>query len=180
MRILKFLVFALFFVFGAARAENLIVYFTDSGNTERVADTIHGIVGGDVARIVSVIPYPTSMTDKTYVAKRELESEARPEYEDLGVNVADYDVVFLGYPIWWGKMPMIMYTFLEHNDFNGKVIVPFATYGSSGLGDSVSEIKRIARGAAVTEAFGMPGKETVKDHTEAVKNWLNKIAGNAE
>ena len=180
MRILKFLVFAMFLVFGAARAENLVVYFTQSGNTERVANTIQGLVGGDMARIESVIPYPKSQTDKTYVAKREQESDARPDYKDLGVDVADYDLVFLGYPIWWGGMPMVVYTFLENNDFNGKVIVPFATYGTSGLGKSVDEIKRVAPGATVTEAFGMPGKETEKDHTEAVKNWLSKIAGDAE
>ena len=177
MKVLKFLVLSLFFVFGAARAENLVVYFTDSGNTERVAATIQDLVGGDMARIDPVIPYPNSKTDKTYVAKRELESEARPEYADLGLDVADYDVIFLGYPIWWGKMPMVVYTFLENNDFNGKVIVPFGTYESSGLGDSVSEIKRIARGATVLEPFGMRGGETQKDHTEAVKEWLQKLMG---
>ena len=176
MKILKFLVLGLFFAFGAARADNLIVYFSDSGNTERVANTIQGLVGGDMARIESVIPYPKSKTDKTYVAKREQESDARPEYHDLGVNVADYDVVFLGYPIWWGKMPMIMYTFLENNDFYGKVIVPFTTYGTSGIGDTVDEIKRIAVGATVTDGFGMPGRETEKDHTDAVKEWLGKLS----
>ncbi|MBQ1927887.1 MAG: flavodoxin [Alphaproteobacteria bacterium] len=189
MKILKFLVFAVFFAFGAARAENLIVYFSDSGNTERVANTIYELVGGDVARIVSVMPYPKSQTDKTYVAKREQESGARPEYEDLGVNVADYDLIFLGYPIWWGGMPMVVYTFLENNNFDGKVIVPFATYGTSGLGNSVEEIKRVAPGATVTEGFGMPGKETTKDYTKVlaewlsdvvVTEWLNKTSGNAE
>ncbi len=178
MKVLKIFALALFFVFGAARAENLIVYFSESGNTERVANTIHGLVGGDVARIVSVIPYPNSDTDKTYVAKREQESDARPEYEDLGVDVADYDLVFLGYPIWWGGMPMVVYTFLENNDFNGKVIVPFATYGKSGLGNTVNEIRRIARGATVTEGLGMTSADAKKDHVEAVKAWLGKISGN--
>ena len=180
MKILKFLVFAVFFAFGAARAENLIVYFSESGSTERVANTIHGMVGGDMTRIVSVIPYPNSNTDKTYVAKREQESDARPEYEDLGVDVADYDLIFLGYPIWWGGMPMVVYTVLENNDFNGKVIVPFATYGKSGLGNTVGEIRRIARGAVVTDGLGMTSADAKKDHVEAVKEWLNKIAGNAE
>lgn len=167
--------FVLFMIVGMARAENLIVYFSDSGNTERVADTIQALVGGDMARIESKIPYPKSDTDKTYVAKREQESGARPEYEDLGVNVANYDVIFLGYPIWWGTMPMVVYTFLENNDFKGKVIAPFATYGTSGLGSSVSDIKRVTYGAVVTEAFRIRGVETKKDHAEAVKTWLNKI-----
>ena len=175
MKILRFLVLGLFFAFGTAHAENLIVYFSDSGNTERVATTIQKLVGGKMARVDSVIPYPNSYTDKTYVAKREQESEARPAYVDLGVDVADYDVVFLGYPIWWGKMPMIMYTFLENNDFDGKVIVPFATYGTSGIGNTVGEIKRIARGATVMDAYSMPGRETTKDHEEAVKEWLTKL-----
>ena len=175
MKILRLLALGLCFVFGTAHAENLIVYFSESGNTERVATTIQKLVGGKMARIEAVIPYPNSDTDKTYVAKREQESNARPEYEDLGVNIADYDVIFLGYPIWWGEMPMIMYTFLENNDFNRKIIVPFATYGTSGIGNSVSEIKRLARGATVMDAFSMPGRETTKDHTDAVKEWLTKL-----
>ena len=175
MKFIKFLLFTLFVLVGAARAENLIVYFSDSGNTERVANTIQSLVGGDMARIEAIIPYPKSDTDKTYVAKREQESGARPEYEPLGVNVSDYDVIFLGYPIWWGDMPMVVYTFLENNDFNGKIIAPFATYGRTGLGNSVNEIKRIAHGATVTECFRMRGAETRQNHSDAIKAWLNKI-----
>ncbi len=175
MKVLKFLALGLFFVFGAARADNLIVYFSESGNTERVATTIQKLVGGDMARIEAVIPYPNSDTDKTYVAKREQETEARPEYVDLGIDVADYDVIFLGYPTWWGKMPMIMYTFLENNNFNRKIIIPFNTYASSGAGDSFSEIKRVARGATVMDGFSMRGRETTEDHSEKVKEWLTKL-----
>lgn len=175
MRILKFLVFAVFFVFGVARAENLVVYFTKSGNTERLATTIYENVGGDIARINPVIVYPDSYDETSIVAKREQQEKARPEYEDLGVDLADYDTVFLGYPNWWGGMPMIVYTFLENNDFDGKTIIPFVTHEGSGFGDSIEEIKRVANGATVLEGLGLLGSDTLRDTSDTVKDWLRKI-----
>ena len=175
MKILKLLVFAMVALVGVARAENLTVYFTQSGNTERLATAIYENVGGDIARILPVVDYPESYDEKVEVAKREKEENARPEYQALGVDVADYDTIFLGYPNWWGHMPMIVYTFLENNDFAGKTIVPFVTYESSGVGDSISEIKRLAPDAIVMDGFSMRGLETLKDYSENVQEWLKKI-----
>ncbi len=176
MKILKFLVFAVFFVFGAARAENLIVYFSDSGNTERVANIIHENVGGGIARINPVVAYPESYNEKTDVAKQEQQENARPAYQDLGVNVSNYDTVFLGYPNWWGGMPMIVYTFLENNDFGGKTIIPFVTHEGSGFGNSVEEIKRVAPGANVMDGFALRGGDTLHDDvSDVVKDLLKQI-----
>ena len=175
MKVLKILGFVMLAFVGMARAENLTVYFTQSGNTERLATAIYERVDGDIVRINPVVPYPDSYEETVEVAKREQEENARPAYEKTGVDVADYDTVFFGFPNWWGGMPMIMYTFLENNDFSGKTIVPFVTYGSSGVGNSIEEIKLMAPGATVVDAFSMRGVETLQDYSEKVDSWLKKI-----
>lgn len=175
MKFLKLLAFGLFAVVGAARAENLIVYFSETGNTERLATTVYENVGGDVARIEPVSPYPVAYDERVEIALREQAENARPKYNDLGVNVDDYDTVFLGYPVWLNGMPMIIYTFLEDNNFAGKTIIPFNTYGGEPFGNSIEEIKRLAPRATVTEGFALRGGETLQDHSESVKDWLRKI-----
>lgn len=110
------------------------------GNTERAAEFIHSAVGGDLFEAETVTPYPESYRACTEQAKAELHDNARPElkaYPDL----AGYDTIFLGYPNWWGTMPMCMFTLLERYDLTGKTIVPFCTNEGSGMGSSERDLK---------------------------------------
>lgn len=96
------------------------------GNTEVIAKMIQEITGGDMFHIDSITPYPEDYTETTEVAKKELRDKARPGLTDEVYNMEDYDVVFLGYPNWWGTFPMPVFTFLESYDFSEKEIIPFA------------------------------------------------------
>ena len=122
---------------------NLIVYYSrtgqnywdgeiknlEKGNTERVAEFVQEAVGGDLFEIETVRAYDASYLTCIEEAKAELQEDARPQLarylEDAGLNMDDYDTIFLGYPNWWGTCPMCVFTFLEHYDLGGKRIVPF-------------------------------------------------------
>lgn len=118
------------------------------GNTERVAEYIAEATGADLFEIDTVEEYPADYYQCTDAAKRELQEHARPALKEIP-DVSGYDTIFLGYPIWWGTMPMGVYTFLDSVDLAGKTICPFATSEGSGLGSSVREIGRVAPKANV-------------------------------
>ena len=161
-----------------ADAKNLTVYFSVSGNTERLANAIHGAAGGDIVKITPVNAYPADdyhNSDFTAMAQREKNENARPEIADIKVNLADYDTVFVGYPIWWGSMPMVVYTFFDKYDLSGKTIAPFNTHEGSGAGDSHSEIVRLEPDATVVDGLAVRGGDTLSDQNETVKAWLEKI-----
>ena len=178
MKNILFSVFALFATVAVADAKNLTVYFSVSGNTERVANIIHETAGGDIVRIEPVNPYPTddyhnkSFTD---LAQTEKSENARPEIKDINVNLDEYDTIFIGYPIWWGSMPMAVYTFFDKYDLSGKTIAPFNTHEGSGAGDSHGEIARLEPDASITTGLSIYGSDTINDKTETVKSWLTTI-----
>ena len=115
-------------------ASVLIAYFSHSGNTQVIANHIKEIVGGDVFRIATVDPYPGDYKAVVEVARREQKNGARPKLSNQVTNMKSYDVVFVGYPNWWGWMPMAVFSFLEQHDFSGKNVVPFCTHEGSGSG----------------------------------------------
>jgi flavodoxin len=166
-------------------AKNLIAYFSRSGNnyvggtianlpvgnTEIVAKMIQEITGSDLVHIEAVHAYPEDYTETTELAKKELRTNARPKLRHHPENMASYDVIFLGYPNWWGTMPMPVFTFLEENDFAGKTIVPFCTHEGSGLGRSVSDIRKTCPKSTVLEGLAIRGGEVKKAQNE-VSGWL--------
>ena len=113
------------------------------GNTEIVAEFIQKAVGGELFEIDTVKNYPADYTECTEVAKVEIQQKARPELKKYLASVDEYDKIFLGYPIWWSVPPMAVSTFMEKYNFSGKKIIPFATHEGSGLGGSVSYLKKI-------------------------------------
>ena len=161
-----------------ADAKNLTVYFSVSGNTERLANAIHENAGGDIVRIEPVNPYPVddyhnkSFTD---LAQQEKTDGARPEIKDMDINLDEYDTIFIGYPIWWGSMPMAVYTFFDKYDLSGKTIAPFNTHEGSGAGDSHGEIMRLEPDATIVDGLSVYGSNTTEDQSETVKSWLEKI-----
>ena len=143
------------------------------GNTEIVAEMIQKATGGELFEIETVKEYPEDYTKCTEVAKEELRAHARPALKAYPESIAKYDVLFLGYPCWWGTMPMGVYTFLEHYDFTGKRIVPFCTHEGSRMGGSVDQIKKFAPGAVVLEGLPIHGAEAAASG-KTVEAWAKK------
>jgi flavodoxin len=128
---------------------------------------------GDVFRIDTVKPYPEDYTETTNAARKELNAHARPDLSGHVDHMDSYHVIILGYPNWWGTMPMAVFSFLEKYDFSKKKIMPFCTHEGSGLGRSVSDIARICPQSTILEAFAVRGGEVKKVRNE-VSEWLRK------
>lgn len=134
-------------------SKKLVTYFSASGVTAKLAKTLAGIVDGDLYEIQPEVPYTSADLDWNNKQSRssvEMSDPAfRPGLADKDANVADYDVIFVGFPIWWYIAPTIINTFLESYDFAGKTIVPFATSGSSGFGNTTEKLKPSVSESAV-------------------------------
>ena len=141
------------------------------GNTEVVAKMIQKLSGGDLFKIDTVKPYPEDYNETTEVAKKELRENARPELAATTDNMADYEVIYLGYPNWWGTMPMAVFTFLEKYDFAGKTIIPFCTHEGSGIGRSEKDIQKLCPTATVLKGLALVGSN-VRDAESDVTGWL--------
>ncbi len=145
------------------------------GNTEVVANMIQKMTGGDLFHIESVTAYPKEYTETTEVAKNELRTKARPKLTGRVENMKGYDVIFLGYPNWWGTMPMPVFTFLESYDFSGKTIVPFCTHEGSGLGHSEKDIAKACPKASVLKGIAIHGTNASSANSD-VSNWIDGLS----
>ena len=152
----------------------LVVYFSETGNTQKLAKLISDEVGGDFRRIETVKPYPTGQELFNYT-KNERDNDERPELKDLEVNMDDYDVIFVGYPIWWYTLPMPIYTFFDKYDFDDKIIVPFNTHEGSGDGGTYSTIKNWEKNAKVLDGLAIRGGDMESDQTIRIRNWLKGL-----
>jgi flavodoxin len=152
----------------------LVAYFSHSGNTRVIANQIHEKVGGDIFEIVTVNPYPTDYDTVVDQAKQEQEDNYRPELATEVENMDSYDVVFIGYPNWWGTRTMPVFSFLEEYDFSGKIIIPFCTHEGSGLGRSVEDITKICRQSTIQKGLAIRGS-SVETAQDDVSEWLHEI-----
>jgi flavodoxin len=157
----------------------LTAYFSHSGNTREIAHQIHETVGGDVFEIVSVHPYPDDYNEVVEQARKELKKGYRPSLKTKVENMDSYNVVFIGYPNWWGTMPMPVFTFLEEYNFSGKTIAPFCTHEGSGMGRSVADIKKMCPQSTVLEGLTIRGGD-VKNAQDEVSGWLREIGMRAK
>lgn len=157
----------------------LVAYFSWSGNTESVAKEIQAQTGADIFRIVPAEPYTDDYDTLLDIAQEEQAADARPEIADTVEDFQQYDVVYLGYPNWWGDMPMILYTFLDEYDFSGKTIAPFVTSGGSGFSGTIGAIESMEPNASVTEGLSLGSSEAAQP-ADAVSSWLaaNGISNN--
>ena len=151
----------------------LIVYFSQTGNTETVANIIHDNVGGDIVKLETTEAYPSDYDELVDYAQQEQQEDARPELSTVIENIEQYDTIFLGYPNWWGDMPMAIYTFLDTYDLSGKTIAPFITHGGSGLSGTPENIQEELN-ATVTEGLAIDGDEA-SDSSEDIVEWLNSL-----
>lgn len=159
---------------GKKGGKSLVVYFSWSGNTEKVAKSVQAQTGSDIFEIVPQTPYSTDYNTVVADAKVEQQNHARPEIRDTIVNMADYDTVYVGFPNWWGDMPMILYTFFDTYDLSGKTVALFCTSGGSGLSDTVNEVKALEPNATVTKGLHI-GSGAFAKPDAAVQSWLEEI-----
>lgn len=163
--------------FFSRAGENYAVGNIEKGNTHIVAEMIAEETGGTLFHIEPVTPYPEDYTECTEVAKREKSEGARPAVKG-DIRVEDYDVIFLGYPNWWGDMPMPVYTFIEKHTWQGKTVIPFCTHEGSGLSGTESILKRVCDGATVLKGLALRGTTAQRSQEQArqsVGNWLGKL-----
>lgn len=154
--------------------ENYAVGYIKKGNTHIVAEMIAAETEADMFHIETVNPYPANYNECIEVAKREKQSKARPEIKG-DVRVEDYDVIFLGYPNWWGEMPMAVYTFIEKHNWQNKIVIPFCTHEGSGLSGTERRIQSACEGATVMKGIAIRGytaqneQETTR---KTVQTWI--------
>ena len=141
------------------------------GNTEKVAKMIAEITGADMYKIEQKVPYATDYNTCIAEAKKDLQAKTRPELVNMIDSIDQYDEIYLGYPNYWGTMPMAVYTFLEAFDFSGKKIHPFCTHEGSGLSSTESDIKKTAKGAEVTKGLAINGSQ-VDGAGSKVEGWV--------
>ena len=158
------------------RGENYVggvVKNLKQGNTECVAEKIAEQTGADCFRIETVKAYPADYTKMTEVAMQELQGKERPMLTGKIENMAEYDTIILGYPNWWGTMPMCVFSFLEAYDLTGKNILPFCTHEGSRLGYSIDDIRRVCPNAEVKEGLAIRGSDAASSDRK-IREWLKK------
>lgn len=157
------------------RGKILIAYFSATGNTEGIAEHLDAILDADLYEIIPQVPYTSAdlnYNSSNSRAEREMnDPTARPAISGSVDNMEDYDIIFLGYPIWWGQAPRIISTFLESYDFDGKTIVPFCTSASSGIGSSATNLHNL-----VPNADWLPGQRfSSSTNQSTVQNWVDGL-----
>ena len=166
---------------------NLIAYFSragenysggmlkelEIGNTARVASIMHKFINADMFQIQMVEPYSEKYNECIDEAQKDQKDDFRPALISLPESIGKYDTIYLGYPNYWGTMPMAVFTFLEHFDFTGKKIRPFCTHEGSGFGSSLQDIKRVCPGAEIENGLAIHGSRIIPSEDE-IKEWTKE------
>lgn len=149
---------------------NGLIKTLEVGNTEIVAGMIKELTGADVVKIEQMEPYARDYNECIAQAQADQRQNARPELRNCPETISEYDVIYLGYPNYWSTMPMAVFTFLEHFDFSGKTIKPFCTHEGSGMGSSVSDIKKLCPTAKVEKGLAIQGG-SVRRARKDIEKW---------
>ena len=166
---------------------DLVIYFSRSGenyfggelknigkgNTEVIAEYIQEFTGADLFKVEPANEYPEDYMKCIDVAKKEQQADARPEIKETLASIADYDTVYIGFPNWWGTLPMPMFTQLESLDFAGKTVKPFVTHEGSGFGSSQKDLAKLCEGAEIKQGLSIPGAG-VNGARDTVKAWIDE------
>lgn len=157
--------------------ENYNVGYIKKGNTEIIAEMIAEETKGTLFHIETETPYPADYMECIDLAKKEMNAHARPAIKG-DIKVDNYDVIFLGYPNWWGEVPMAVYTFIEKHQWQDKTVIPFCTHEGSGLGSTESKLKKACQGATFLPGLAIQGTIAQKNQKAAelsVRTWLKKL-----
>ena len=160
-------------IFFSHAGENYSVGNIKVGNTKIVADYISEITGADQFEIVAEKNYDMPYMDLIKVAQDEAKAGELPAYKG-DVDVAPYDIIFIGGPIWWGTYPQVMFTFFKDHDISGKTDIPFTTHEGSGLASTVRDVKKAWPKATVKDGFAIYGHE-VRSGRAKVEKWLKGL-----
>lgn len=152
----------------------LVAYFSWSGNTEQMAQMIQAETAGDLFEIEPATPYTDSYNTLLDIAQQEQADNARPKLASQVENWESYDVVFVGYPDWWSDAPMLIYSFLESYDWEGKALVPFCTSGGSGFGRSLGKLPDSAPGATIAEGLHLSSSR-VDGAAGEITAWIDSL-----
>lgn len=166
---------------------DLVIYFSRSGenyfggelkniekgNTEVIAEYIREFTSADLFKVEPAVEYPADYMECIDVAKKEQQKDARPELKESLDDISAYDTVYIGFPNWWGTLPMPMFTQLEKLDFSGKTVKPFVTHEGSGFGSSQRDLKKLCQGADIKNGLSIPGA-SVYDVKDTVKAWIDE------
>ncbi len=152
----------------------LAAYFSHSGNTRYIAEQIQKTIGGDLFEIKTVKPYSNDYDTVVKQAKQEHDNGVKPDLAAKVGNIGDYDLIILGYPMWWYTIPAAVFTFLSQYDLSGKVIAPFCTHEGSGLSKSVDDIKKLCTRSKVLDGIAIRGS-SVKTAQNTLSDWLKRI-----
>ena len=156
-------------------SDTLVIYFSRTGNTEKIAQYLIGLTDADSYVIEAAVPYTDAdikyQDDNCRANKEQNDKTVRPEIANPIASIDSYDTIFLGYPIWWGQEPRIIDTFLESYDFSDKTVIPFCTSGSSGIGTSEKNIKELVRIGNQLAGRRFPASATKDD----VKVWYDTL-----
>lgn len=145
--------------------------YIEVGNTEKVAKMIAKKTGAELFKIEQSVPYSANYQKCIAEAKKDLQTKVRPALVSMPESLDGYDEIYLGYPNYWGSMPMAVYTFLEAFDWTGKIIHPFCTHEGSGLSGTVREIEKICKGATITKGLAVNGS-SVDNAVKTVEAWI--------
>ncbi|MBR0270493.1 MAG: NAD(P)H-dependent oxidoreductase [Methanobrevibacter sp.] len=168
-------------------ANSLVIYFSRSGenyfggelkniekgNTEVIAEYIKEETGADLFKVEPANEYPADYMKCIDVAKKEQQDGARPEIKETLSDISEYDTIYVGFPNWWGTLPMPMWTQLEQLDFTGKVVKPFVTHEGSGFGSSERDLKKLCEGADIKKGLSIPGGN-VYNAQDSVNHWVSE------
>ena len=174
--VLPFLANAVFAADGAPEQakKSLVVYFSESGNTKRVAEAIHKKVGGDILEIKTVKPYPKDYDTLVNYAKDEQQKGIKPELSSQIPNLEEYEIIYLGFPNWWSSLPMPIHTFAEKSKLDGKQVAPFLTHGGGGTGHIPSDLKKLLPHSQIAKPLSIHGSRSGSVGSE-VDAWLKDL-----
>ena len=161
----------------------IIISFSKSGNTQIISDYINKSTKIRLYNIKPKNSYPSSYDETLKIAQNEQNTNARPEIDDPLKDISNYDIILLGYPLWYGHLPNIVITQLELLDLQNKEIYPFNTHGSSGISNSVNDIKKYASNANVHDGFPIKGSDAQRGDVKVnsqVNDWLDDIGINID
>ena len=152
---------------------NGLIKTLEVGNTEVAAGIIKELTGADLFKLEQLKPYARDYNECIAQAQADQRQNARPDLKSFPETLDEYDVIYLGYPNYWSTMPMAVFTFLEHFDFSGKTIKPFCTHEGSGLGSSLSDIKKLCPAAKVEKGLAIHGG-SVKRSRKDIEKWVRE------
>lgn len=155
--------------------KNLVIYFSIFGSTKQFAEMVHDKVGGDIKELKPIRPYEKEYKPLLAFSKQEVDNGILTPFEELNIDISDYDNIFVGYPMWWYTYPPILKNFFKKYDMTGKTIIPFNTHEGSGTGGTYQMIRNDVPEAKVLDGLAIRGGSMNEKQRSNVYKWLDDL-----